>query len=232
MFTWIREEILTLSLQQTFIALVALTACQCSSFLWMNSAHAWETQGTVAVHTPRYSNTTDAVKPPLPTLPEQSSAQADEDDLSDSIRVISSTIRTYNKTLSHDEVSQINQGIHLCSSYFDLDPHLLASLLAVESSFRPAAISRTGAIGLGQLKPKTAQWLGVRNPYDPIENMFGAAKYLRYLMDKYNNNTSYALAAYYKGQGHIDREGIDSDAMYYVGKIDRVYRTIKQEPLP
>ena len=93
---------------------------------------------------------------------------------------IAGLIARYNRALLPAEITQMSQAIHLFSNAYGLDPHLLASLVAVESSFRPMAISRTGAVGLGQLKPDTAKWLGVENPYDPVQNISGVAKYLHF----------------------------------------------------
>lgn len=132
-------------------------------------------------------------------------------------------ITHYNKHLSPQQVHEINSSIHTLSQNYNLDPRLLASVVAVESSFRPRAISRTGAIGLGQLKPATAKWLGVQNPFDPGENLSGVAKYLRYLLNRYNGSVHHALAAYFQGQGTIDRRGIDQHAQTYVEKISRVF---------
>jgi soluble lytic murein transglycosylase-like protein len=138
---------------------------------------------------------------------------------------IPTLISVYNKTLSSEQIISLSHSIHLLSQYFQIDPHLIASIIAVESSFRPAAISKTGAIGLGQLKPKTAAWLGVRNPYDPVQNMAGVAKYTRFLMDKYQGSLPHVLAAYFVGQGTVDRHGIDSGSQYYIGKVQQVMST-------
>ena len=130
-------------------------------------------------------------------------------------------ISRQNQRLSYQQAREISSGIAEMSRSFAIDPQLLSSLVAVESSFNPYAISTSGAVGLGQLKPSTAQWLGIEDPFDPRQNLYGTAKYLRFLLSKYNGSVNHALAAYYKGQGTIDREGIDSDATYYIGKVNR-----------
>lgn len=136
---------------------------------------------------------------------------------------IGAMIRLFNRNLTPTQVSEISRAIHLYGGSYNLDPRLIASLVAVESSFNPMAISRTGAIGLGQLKPATAQWLGVGDPYNPVENLSGVAKYLRYLLDRYNGSVQHALAAYFQGQGTIDRMGINANAQYYIGKVNQVF---------
>jgi Transglycosylase SLT domain len=136
---------------------------------------------------------------------------------------IASVIASMNRSLAPMQVNQMAETIHYLSSTYSLDPRLLASLIAVESSFRPTAISSSGAVGLGQLKPDTARWLGVANPFDPIQNLMGAAKYLRYLLNRYNGNVVEALAAYSRGQGTIERYGIDQNALAYVRRVNTIF---------
>lgn len=166
---------------------------------------------------------TVAPLPPLPTTASQS----------DSLRMapaaatypamsVTALVARSNRNLDPFQVQQIARTIHVLSHNYGLDPRLFASLVAVESSFRPDAVSRSGAIGLGQLKPDTARWLGVNDPFDPIQNLVGVAKYLRYLLDRYNGSAAHALAAYFQGQGTIDRKGIDENARVYISKVSRI----------
>lgn len=130
-------------------------------------------------------------------------------------------IREYNKKLPPYEVKLIARAITDMSVQYQVDHRVVASVIAVESAFRRDAISSSGAIGLGQLKPATATWLGVNNPYDPVDNVSGCAKYISMLSKKYNGNLSKALGAYYQGPGTIDREGVNDAAKHYIGKIQK-----------
>ena len=84
---------------------------------------------------------------------------------------------------------------------------LLTAVGMQESTFRADAVSKAGAQGIMQLMPKTAAGLGVSDSFDPEQNINGGAKYLRELLDKYNGNISFALAAYNAGGNNVDKYG-------------------------
>ena len=69
-------------------------------------------------------------------------------------------------------------------------PQLIHSVIKVESNYNPHAISNKGALGLMQLIPATARRFGVSDAFNPIQNIEGGAKYLRYLLDLYGDNLS------------------------------------------
>jgi soluble lytic murein transglycosylase-like protein len=87
----------------------------------------------------------------------------------------------------------------------NLDVDLLASLVKAESSGNVRAVSRTGARGLMQLMPSTARDLGVKNSFQPEENVRGGAAYLDELLTRYHDNMSLALAAYNAGPEAVNR---------------------------
>jgi len=85
-----------------------------------------------------------------------------------------------------------------------VDPTLVESVIRAESAFNPSAVSRTGARGLMQLMPKTAVALGVRDSFNPRENIEGGVRHLRYLLDRYPGNVPLAVAAYNAGEAAVD----------------------------
>jgi soluble lytic murein transglycosylase-like protein len=89
----------------------------------------------------------------------------------------------------------------------NLPPELVAAVVHTESQFVPTARSGAGAVGLMQLVPRTGRWLGARNLVDPTQNIVAGAKYLRYLMDRFDGNTQNAIAAYNAGEGNVRRFG-------------------------
>jgi len=112
---------------------------------------------------------------------------------------------------------------------FEVDPRVLASLIAVESSFRYDAVSTSNAKGFGQLKDDTANWLGVTDSFDPLQNLQGTAKYLQYLGQKFPDDASKAIGSYYVGQGTVERQGMTESAWYYVSKVQRYLDELLQQ---
>lgn len=103
----------------------------------------------------------------------------------------------------------------------DLDPDLLRGVVRQESSFRPCAVSPKGALGLMQLMPATAAQLGVKDPFDPRENLDAGAKFLKQLMSMYED-LPLALGAYNAGPGKVNlAEGVPKipETLNYVQKI-------------
>lgn len=105
---------------------------------------------------------------------------------------------------------------------YNLSPLLIDAVARQESGYRINAVSRVGALGVMQLMPGTARMLGVGNPLDPHANIDGGARYLRRLLDRFDGNLAFALAAYNAGPGRVERaRGIPriAETQNYVTKI-------------
>ena len=118
---------------------------------------------------------------------------------------------------STDFLSQLNEMLKTDGSLeaifekaaqtYNVDVELLKAMAKAESGFDPNATSRSGAMGIMQLMPTTAKGLGVTDAYDPEQNIMGGAKYIASLLEKYDGNVAYALAAYNAGSGNVDKYG-------------------------
>ncbi len=86
-----------------------------------------------------------------------------------------------------------------------VDPALMKAMMHTESAFNPNARSPVGAQGLMQLMPATARRFKVSNAWNPAENIEGSAKYIAWLMKRFNNNVEFAIAGYNAGEGNVDK---------------------------
>ncbi|HZO93330.1 MAG TPA: lytic transglycosylase domain-containing protein [Candidatus Baltobacteraceae bacterium] len=103
--------------------------------------------------------------------------------------------------------AQIDSLVSQNAATWQVDPALLKAVIANESGFDANATSRTGAQGLMQLMPETAASLGVRDAYDPVQNVAGGARYLRGLLDRFGGDMRLAVAAYNAGPGAVEKYG-------------------------
>jgi soluble lytic murein transglycosylase-like protein len=100
-------------------------------------------------------------------------------------------------------IQDLNGIINSASARSEIDADFIASVIRAESANNPRAVSRKGARGLMQLMPQTANNLGVKNSFDPAENIDGGVRYLRALLLQYNGDAAKALAAYNAGPQRV-----------------------------
>jgi len=115
-----------------------------------------------------------------------------------------------------------------------LDPALVKAVIQVESNFKSKATSHKGAKGLMQVMPKTAEALGIQEPFHPTDNLMGACDYLRKLINRYRGNLELALAAYNAGPSNVERFGgipPFKETQNYVSKVMKLYKELKKSSL-
>lgn len=122
--------------------------------------------------------------------------------------------------------------IRAAAERYDIDADLIHCVIAVESNFNPKAVSSKKASGLMQLLPQTAAHYGVKNIFDPEENVNAGTRYLKELLAKYHDLTL-ALAAYNAGPERVDQYGRRVppylETMKYVQRIAKSYAKIKSQ---
>jgi hypothetical protein len=109
------------------------------------------------------------------------------------------------RAASRETVGAITAHVRRAATRYGLPESLVAAVISVESEFNPRAVSRRGALGLMQLMPTTAAMLGVRDAFDPHQNVDGGARHLRALLDRFSNDVPLALAAYNAGPQAVIR---------------------------
>jgi len=122
--------------------------------------------------------------------------------------------------------------IQRAAQQFGVESHLIKSIIMAESSFNPNAISQSGAQGLMQLMPPTANDMKVDDPFDPEENIFGGTKYLSLLLKKFNYDKKLAIAAYNVGPSvvaHSNSVPLIPQTRRFVEKVMNYYSKLKQQ---
>jgi len=122
----------------------------------------------------------------------------------------------------------LDRLIHVNGSKYNVDPYLIFLVMEQESHFNSRALSPKGARGLMQLMPGTAARFGVRRPHDPAQNISGGTRYLRELLNRFNNRVDLVLASYNAGEGAVAKFGNRvppySETRNYVKKIAYRYK--------
>lgn len=150
-------------------------------------------------------------------------------------------ISRFNPKLKPQQVEVITNSILAFSWYYRVDPRLVVAMVLAESGFRPDAVSRAGAMGLGQLMPRTARGLGVSNPFDPVQNLAGAIRLLHGHLNTYSGGRAYregtvswndiilAMAAYNAGSGAVRKYGgvpPYRETQTYVKRVIALYKQL------
>ena len=133
-------------------------------------------------------------------------AQAVAKDVAQAPRKVAQAVDSVKKAFFQKEVP-FGSIIYSEAKKNDLPPELVAAVVHTESKFNPTARSGAGAVGLMQLIPRTGHWLGARDLTNPTQNIQAGAKYLRYLTDRFDGDTTKAIAAYNAGEGNVRRFG-------------------------
>ena len=107
----------------------------------------------------------------------------------------------------HPNFPRVKRLVNKLAPQYELNPDLVLAVIAVESNFNPRALSHKNAKGLMQLIPETAARFGVRNIWDPEQNLRGGMAYLRWLLRYFDGELQLALAAYNAGEKAVDRYG-------------------------
>ncbi|HEO69666.1 MAG TPA: hypothetical protein ENN80_00265 [Candidatus Hydrogenedentes bacterium] len=133
-----------------------------------------------------------------------------------------------------DDVSRVMPIVSHYAKHYGVDEDLILAVIRVESNFEPAAKSPKGACGLMQLIPSTAAMMGVRDIFDPAENVEGGTQYLARLLHRFGN-LEHALAAYNAGPGRVrEYHGVPPfpETQKYVRLVKGYYQQYKQGRKP
>src|SRR6185295_7670845 len=123
--------------------------------------------------------------------------------------------------------SRYNAIIIEAARKFDVDAALVSAVIKAESDFNAREVSNKGARGLMQLMPGTALRFGVTDSFDPVANVYGGTRYLRWLLETFDGNADLAVAAYNAGEGNVWKYNGVPPFRETVTYINRIARNIR-----
>lgn len=185
----------------------------------MSRGRVWLIAGLCLLLGPAFPMTAHAATRPVPATKE-------------SIAAYAAVLRQFNPEMPDWQSKDLARHLLITANKEKLDTNMLAAIVTVESSWHTTAVSYAGAIGLGQLMPQTAATLGV-NPRDPVQNLQGAARYLRGLLERFGakrNRYALVFAAYNAGPKAVQEYGgipPYSETQHYVVKVLRAWSALR-----
>ncbi len=184
--------------------------------------------GAPATHLPACLLTAEAepvLEPePLPALPVASGAGVRV--AATRLTVDPDIVPTIDWTRGQAERARVVSIVRRLAPVYGVDPDLALSIITIESAFDPRARSHANAQGLMQLIPATAERFGVRNAYDPTENIRGGLQYLRWLLAYFKGYVPWVAAGYNAGEGNVENyKGVPpfNETRNYVKRLCKLY---------
>jgi len=135
------------------------------------------------------------------------------------------------RTLPAERYLPVQHSILYAAWEHDLDPDLIRAVILIESRYDAKAVSPVGASGMMQIMPGTAADMGLENLFDPHDNILAGSKYLRLMLDWFEQDIDLALAAYNAGPGTVIRYGglpPYKETINYVKKVKEIYHSLSQ----
>lgn len=177
-----------------------------------------------------------ATAKPTPKVAVMSRPMAWNEAADEALPIYVQFIRRENKKLALKDAEEIARAILGFSLKHGVDARLIMAVVITESNFRPGTVSRAGAMGLGQLMPVNVRELGISDPFDLTENLYGTIKLIRGHLDKYSKKHSdldtiltLSLAGYNAGDGAVRKYGgvpPYRETQNYVRKVTKLYREL------